>query len=119
MLTKAQLLNYIEYYYKGIPSELEEDIKKYKFINRFLIRLSKNKPININLLCNHSICLYNVFDSRYITYLLYASVNSNNLPYLKTTLLFLRLIKEDNNLFKSVSFSYELDLLLSEKAHRY
>ena len=39
MLTKAQLLNYIEYYYKGIPSELEEDIKKYKFINRFLIVL--------------------------------------------------------------------------------
>ena len=58
------LLYAIKNYYNpscmGIK-ELEDDIKRFKYIKRLLIRYHKTGEVNEGLILNHLIVLYNVF----------------------------------------------------------
>ena len=47
--------------------EIVEDLKVVNFIRRFFNKLHANKLINVQLLVNHEILLYNIFDAPWIT----------------------------------------------------
>jgi len=92
--------------------EFQEDIQKAYLAKKFLIKLDANKDVNITLLRNHIICLYNSFDEPFVTTYLYSFVDTNLKPYLKTILLYLHKIKIDNKLFSDITISYDFDYLL-------
>lgn len=101
------------YTYLYIDDEdLDESLKYTTFVKKFFIKLDKNKDINVNLLINHLIHLFNCFEARYIIYYLFYYVNPEHLKYLKTILLYMKKINIEHPLFKDVSISYDFDYLL-------
>lgn len=92
--------------------ELDESLLYAKFVKKFFIKLDKNKDININLLINHLILLFNCFEKKYIIQYLFYYVNPEHLKYLKTILLYMKKIEQDNKLFSDVPISYDFDYLL-------
>lgn len=95
-------------------NEIDETLEYVKFVKRFFIKLHKNKDINVNLLVNHLIMLFNCFNQYYIIKYMLLYVNEEHLTYLKTILLYLDKISVDNYWFKDVQISYDFDYLLNE-----
>ena len=66
---QKQFLNEAQnHYLQGIYDEDEiiEDLKIVNFIKRFFNKLHENKLINVQLLVNHEIIIYNVFEHAWI-----------------------------------------------------
>lgn len=95
-------------------SEIDETLEYVKFVKRFFIKLHKNKDINVNLLVNHLIMLFNCFDKYYIIKYFMLYVNEEHLTYLKTILLYLDKIKMNDPWFIDVPISYDFDYLLKD-----
>lgn len=109
-----------DHYLQGIYDEEEviEDLKIVNFIKRFFNKLHENKLINVQLLVNHEIIIYNVFDHEWITNYQIKMVKKEHLTYLKTILLYLRKIEFNDKRFADVPVSYDLDYLLQTKSER-
>ncbi len=121
MIPKQQLFNEAKkHYLRNIydDEELVDDLKIVNFIKRFFNKLHENKLINVQLLVNHEIILYNVFESRWITEHQIKMVKPEHLTYLKTILLYLHKIEYDDKRFEHVHVSYDLDYLLQTKSER-
>lgn len=92
-LTSENFLLYaIKNYYN--PScmgmkELEDDLKRFKYIKRLLIRYQKTGEVSEGLILNHLIVLYNVFGS-VTTDMLFFKFDKLFWPDLKTYLVFLQ-----------------------------
>lgn len=113
--TLLKLTNNAKYYYKSKLfdyDEFQEDFQKAYLARKFLIKLDSNKDVNVILLSNHLISLYNNFDKNFITMYLYYYIEDSLKPYLKTILLFLNKISLSNKLFQNVKLSYDFDYLL-------
>lgn len=108
------------HYQLGIydDDELIEDLKIVNFVKRFFNKLHENKLINIQLLVNHEIVLYNIFDAGWITNYQIKMVKPEHLTYLKTILLYLKKIEIDDVRFVEIPVSYDLDYLLQTKSER-
>ena len=108
------------HYKMGIydEEELVEDLKIVNFIKRFFNKLHENKLINVQLLVNHEIIIYNVFDASWITNYQIKMVKPEHLTYLKTILLYLKKIELNDTRFLNVPISYDLDYLLQTKSER-
>lgn len=118
---QKQFLNEAQnHYLQGIYDEDEiiEDLKIVNFIKRFFNKLHENKLINVQLLVNHEIIIYNVFEHAWITNYQIKMVKPEHLTYLKTILLYLKKIDIDDVRFKDVQVSYDLDYLLQTKSER-
>ena len=118
---QQQFLNEASSHYQmGIydDEELIEDLKIVNFIKRFFNKLHENKLINVQLLVNHEIILYNIFEKNWITNYQIKMVKPEHLTYLKTILLYLRKIELDDCRFLDVPVSYDLDYLLQTKTIR-
>lgn len=72
--------------------ELNEDLKRFVYLRRLLTRYKTTDELNENLILNHLIVLYNVFDQAATDMLVFKL--RDLLPYLKPFLLFLRRIEE-------------------------
>ena len=70
-----------------------EDLKMFKYIKRLLKRYQKSGELKSDLLLNHFICLYNVFDDA-ATPLLFYKIDQDLWSVLKTFLVFLGRIPE-------------------------
>lgn len=72
--------------------ELNEDLKRFVYLRRLLTRYKTTDELNENLILNHLIVLYNVFDQAATDMLVFKL--RDLLPYLKPFLLFLKRIEE-------------------------
>ena len=75
-------------------SDLEEDIKRFKYIKRLLRRYQNTSVLNERLIINHIIVLYNVFGDSATTMLFY-KLEKQYWSYLKTFLVFLNRVKPE------------------------
>lgn len=69
-------------------SDLEEDIKRFKYIKRLFKRYENTGVLNERLILNHVIILYNVFGES-ATRMLFYKIEKKYWSYLKTFLVFL------------------------------
>ena len=69
-------------------SDLEEDIKRFKYIKRLFKRYENTGILNERLILNHLIILYNVFGES-ATRMLFFKIEETYWSYLKTFLVFL------------------------------
>ena len=65
-----------------------EDMKRFKWIKRLLNKYKNSGDLNVHLLMNHFIILYNVFGEA-TTPLLFYKIDKEHWPILKTFLVFL------------------------------
>lgn len=113
---KIKILYSLRHKYYLQPLVDDEDIDEVllyvKHVKRFFIKLNKNKDININLLVNHLILLFNCFQKEYIIKYLMLYVNDEHITYLKTILLYMHKIELNNKWFRDYPISYNFDYLL-------
>jgi hypothetical protein len=69
-------------------SDLEEDLKRFKYIKRLFKRYENTDVLSERLVLNHLIVLYNVFGNAATTMLFY-KIEQKYWSYLKTFLVFL------------------------------
>jgi hypothetical protein len=74
-------------------SDLEEDLKRFKYIKRLLRRYEMSGVLNERLILNHLIILYNVFGNA-ATQMLFYKIESQYWSELKTFLVFLNRITD-------------------------
>lgn len=96
--------NFYQYALQGLntnaisESEFRLLLKHIVYIKRLLKKYKDNFiNININLLLNHFIILYNEFDIKVINHILFFDLLEIYYPQLKTISLFLKKIKEDDS----------------------
>ena len=70
-----------------------EDMKKFKYLKRLLKRYLKTGVLRVNLILNHLIILFNVFDEAAIPLLFY-HLEEDLWPSIKSFLVFLKRIPE-------------------------
>ena len=75
--------------------EFEDDLKRFKYIKRLLRRYYDTGVLKERLLLNHLIVLNNVFSAEAATTLLLYKIQPTYWPALKSFLLFLNTIKQD------------------------
>lgn len=68
--------------------DLEEDLKRFKYIKRLFKRYENTDVLNERLILNHIIVLYNVFGNA-TTNMLFYKIEEKYWHYLKTFLVFL------------------------------
>jgi hypothetical protein len=79
---------------KCIVSELEEDLKRTKYLKRLFRRYKTTKTLKERLILNHIILLNNVFGPEATTRILFFNIDENDYDILKTFLLYLNLLPE-------------------------
>jgi hypothetical protein len=67
--------------------EFYEDLNHIKYIKRLINRYINHNELRINLIINHLILLYNVFDSSAMTKMLFYKLDDSNYPILKPFLI--------------------------------
>ncbi len=67
--------------------EFYEDLNHIKYIKRLINRYLNHNELKINLIINHLILLYNVFDSRAMTKMLFFKLDDLHYPILKPFLI--------------------------------
>jgi len=84
-------------YYDNPQSTTKEDfyddLKKFKYVKRLLKRYKKSGDLQIHLIVNHLITLFNIFDEATIP-LLFLKLEMELWPTLKSFLLFLNKVPE-------------------------
>jgi len=76
-------------------SDLEEDLKRFKYIKRLFRRYETTDVLSERLILNHLIVLYNVFGSETTLMLLY-KLENKYWSYLKTFLVYLNRMTVDD-----------------------
>lgn len=91
ILTDDNILIYAAHYYVNdlCESDVEffEDLDRIKYIKKIFNIYEKTGEVNVNLLLNHFIILYNTFESRAITRILFLKLPKYH-KFLKTLLFF-------------------------------
>ena len=75
--------------------EFQEDIKRYKYLKRLLKKYHETGALKERLILNHIIVLTNVFGVDASNTLLLYKIERKYWPVLKTFMIFLNMIKED------------------------
>jgi len=74
--------------------EFYEDLNRFKYLKRLFSRYYLKDELKERLILNHLITLYNVFDFRAVTRMLFFRVDDKHWPILKTFLIFLNYMPE-------------------------
>jgi hypothetical protein len=92
-LNDDNLFLYAASHYENINcydvSEFYEDLNRIKYLKRLFSRHYAKDELKERLILNHLITLYNVFDFRAITRILFFKIEKKHWPILKTFLVFL------------------------------
>ena len=86
--------NYTNPHCEG-EKEFEDDLKRFKYIKRLLRKYYDTKILKERLLLNHIIVLHNVFGADACATLLLYKIQEEYWPALKSILLFLNVLKQD------------------------
>lgn len=76
-------------------TDFEEDLKRFRWVQRLFNRYVKNNDLQLRLILNHIIVIYNVFDSVAATRMLFFKIVKEQHYILKTFLLFLNKIPDN------------------------
>ena len=94
--------NYVHFamkYYVNIQctsvDEFNEDLNKIKYVKRLFNRFLETGELRINLIMNHLIVIYNVFETEAATRMLFFRVEKKFLSILKPFLLFMEKLPEE------------------------
>lgn len=85
-------------YYNPVCIDAEEffeDIKRFKYIKRLINRYHETGTLPVNLLLNHLVVIFNVFDIHPGLRLLEYKLESKYWPVVKPCLIFLKIIEND------------------------
>jgi len=74
--------------------EFNDDLNKFKYIKRLFSRYTDNNDLKERLILNHIVTLYNVFERKATTRMLFFRVDEKHWPELKTFLIFLGTMPE-------------------------
>lgn len=81
ILTENNFDLYAAKHYKNVlcedTSEFIEDLNRIKYLKKLLKAYENKKEINFNLVLNHIIILYNVFDAKPCTKMLFLKLDSH------------------------------------------
>lgn len=75
--------------------EFQEDLKRIKYIKRLIKKYDEAGVLRTRLIINHMVVLYNVFGAEATKSMLLLKLDSSMLPTLKTFLVFLNYMRED------------------------
>ena len=95
-------------------SELEDDLKRFKYLKRLFNRYEKTGDPNERLIINHLILLYNVFGNA-TTRMLFFKLEEKYWSNLKTFLVFLDRIPEEVVYSANLPKNIETDVPLNDK----
>ena len=99
ILTEQNMLLYAaKHYYNPRFSDIEEfneDLKRFKYIKRFVNRYIENGVLSELLILNHLIILFNVFDIEPALNMLEIKLDDRQWTVVKPFLVFLKYIKND------------------------
>jgi hypothetical protein len=91
-----------------------DDMKRFKYIKRLLKRYKKSKTLKFNLLINHFIILYNIFNDA-ATPLLFYKIEEDLWSTMKTFILYLNKLPEYPKCFiHEIPIDRECQTLLEE-----
>ena len=76
--------------------EFEDDMKRFKYLKRLFRKYDTSKELKMRLIINHIIILANVFGVEAATTLLFFKIEKNHWPILKTFLVFLGYMPEND-----------------------
>ena len=77
-------------------SEFEEDMKRFQYLRKLFSRYRQDNDLKERLILNHMIVIYNVFGIEAADRMVWFKVNEAHYPVLKTFLVFLHFIKEND-----------------------
>lgn len=95
-------------------SELEDDLKRFKYLKRLFNRYEKTGDPNERLIINHLILLYNVFGN-FTTQMLFFKLEEKYWSNLKTFLVFLDRIPEEVVYSAGLPKNVETDVALNDE----
>ena len=95
-------------------SELEDDLKRFKYLKRLFNRYEKTGDPNERLIINHLILLYNVFGNA-TTKMLFFKLEEKYWSNLKTFLVFLDRIREEVVYSSNLPKNIETDVPLNNE----
>ena len=76
--------------------EFEDDMKRFKYLKRLFRKYDTSKELKMRLIINHIIILANVFGVEAATTLLFFKIEKNHWSILKTFLIFLHHMPEND-----------------------
>lgn len=76
--------------------EFYEDLYRFKYLKKLFTKYENGKELQERLILNHLILIYNVFRMEAATDMVFFKINERSWPELKTFILFLSYIKEDD-----------------------
>lgn len=66
--------------------DFDEDLNRFKYLKKLLNKYLNGKKVSIQLILNHVIIIYNVFDSNACTAMLFHKMEKEHWSFLKTLL---------------------------------
>jgi len=76
--------------------EFYEDLYRFKYLKKLFTKYENGKGLHERLILNHLILIYNVFRMDAATNMCFFKINEKSWPALKTFILFLSYIKEED-----------------------
>ena len=90
-----------------------EDMKKFKYLKRLLKRYLKTGILRVNLILNHLIILFNVFNDATIPLLMY-KLEKEYWSLIKTFLVYLNRYPENPAFLRDVDIDQDVESLLND-----
>ncbi len=98
-LTNSNFLLYASKHYNNRQctsmEEFSDDMQRFKYLKRLFKRYSTSGDLQERLILNHIIIIYNVFGIEAATRMLFFKVEEQHYSALKTFLVYLNYLKED------------------------
>lgn len=100
-LTNSNFLLYASKHYNNRQctsmEEFQDDMQRFKYLKRLFKRYSTSGDLQERLILNHIIVIYNVFGIEAATRMIFFKVEQQHYPALKTFLVYLNYLKEDEH----------------------
>ena len=93
--------------------EFEEDLKRFKYVKRWLKKYHESGNMNIHLLLNHILIIFNCWDDSAIPLFFY-KIEPKYWPYLKSFFLYLNRVPEfPHSIIHDIQEDYRISALLN------
>ncbi len=93
--------------------EFEEDLKRFKYVKRWLKKYHESGNMNIHLLLNHILIIFNCWDDSAIPLFFY-KIEPKYWPYLKSFFLYLNRVPEfPHSILHDIQEDYRISALLN------